>query len=36
MKSRRDFVKTSTLLSAGIALAPNIAFEISNTSKEKF
>ncbi len=35
MKSRRDFVKTSTLLGAGLALAPNMAFGMSNTSKEK-
>ena len=35
MKSRRDFVKTTTLLGAGIALAPNMAFEMSNTSKDK-
>ena len=35
MKSRRDFVKTTTLLGAGIALAPNMAFGMSNTSKDK-
>ena len=35
MKSRRDFVKTTTLLGAGIALAPTMAFEMSNTSKDK-
>ena len=35
MKSRRDFVKTTTLLGAGIALAPTMAFEMSNKSKDK-
>lgn len=35
MKSRRDFVKTTTLLGAGIALAPNMAFGMSNKSKDK-
>ena len=36
MKSRRDFVKTSALLGAGLTLAPNMAFGMSKTSKEKF
>jgi len=35
MKSRRDFVKTTTLLGAGIALAPTMAFGMSNKSKDK-
>ena len=35
MKSRRDFVKTTTLLGTGIALAPNMAFGMSNRSKDK-
>ena len=35
MKSRRDFVKTTTLLGASLALAPNMAFGMSSPKKEK-
>ena len=35
MKSRRDFVKTTTLLSTGLALAPNMAFGMASSKKEK-
>ena len=35
MKSRRDFVKTTTLLGASLALAPNMAFGMSSSKKEK-
>ena len=41
MKSRRDFVKITTLLSTGLAiscfdaLAPNMAFGMASSKKEK-
>ena len=35
MKSRRDFVKTSTMLGAGLVLAPSMSFGMSNSTKEK-